>query len=221
VPRILIIDDDEAVRGLLRHRLDGLYEIADTGDPAEALAMALQMKPDCILLDLMMPKFSGFELCQTLAALSYTQQIPIFIISGQPAAHHWPSCRKLGAAGYFEKPVNFDELKTRLSEILKGKQKEHRSQVRVRLNVTLKLRGTDPNGEPFEVLTHTDNVSANGFRCMCTVKLQADWVVGVSTVGDREEYVGQARVVWVELENMAWRVAGFRFVDKPRLWVLQ
>ena len=78
--RILIIDDDQAVRGLLRQRLEGLYDIADTGKPEDALAMALQFKPDCILLDLMMPKFSGSELCQTLASLSYTRQIPILIV---------------------------------------------------------------------------------------------------------------------------------------------
>ena len=53
--KILIIDDDQAVRGLLRQRLEGLYDIADTGNPEEALALAVQVKPDCILLDLTMP----------------------------------------------------------------------------------------------------------------------------------------------------------------------
>src|ERR1035441_3772271 len=116
--RILIIDDDQAVRGLLRQRLEGLYDIADTGNPEDALAMALQFKPDCILLDLTMPKFSGFELCQILASLSYTRQIPILIVSGQPAAQYWALCQSLGAVGYFEKPVNFPELKARLTAVL-------------------------------------------------------------------------------------------------------
>ena len=47
--KILIIDDDQAVRGILRQRLESLYDIADTGNPEEALAMALPLKPDCIL----------------------------------------------------------------------------------------------------------------------------------------------------------------------------
>src|SRR6202041_3483024 len=65
VPRILIIDDDETMRGLLRDRLEDAYQIFDTGDPEQAIALALEHKPDGVLLDLMMPNFSGFEVCQT------------------------------------------------------------------------------------------------------------------------------------------------------------
>jgi DNA-binding response OmpR family regulator len=219
--KILIVDDDSSVRGLLRQRLEGLYDIADTGNPEEALAMALQIKPDCILLDLMMPKFSGFELCQTLASLSYTQQIPILIVSGEPAAKYGAFCQKLGAAGYFEKPVNFDELKIRLAIVLNDKQKEHRAEVRVRLNVNLKLQGIGADGASFAIVTHTENVSASGFCCICTVQLKLGSVVTVFTVNDRDEQVGKARVVWVESSNTTWPISGFRFVEKPRLWVLR
>ena len=65
--KLLIIDDDESVRKVLRFRLKDSYEITDTGSPEEALALALQTKPDAILLDLMMPKYSGFEVCRTLS----------------------------------------------------------------------------------------------------------------------------------------------------------
>jgi len=71
--KILIVDDDEAIRGFLRQQLEDAYEVADTGNPEDALAMALNLKPDCILLDLMMPMLSGLELCQTLTSLSFTR----------------------------------------------------------------------------------------------------------------------------------------------------
>jgi DNA-binding response OmpR family regulator len=53
-------------------RLKNSYKIIDSGSPEEALALALQYKPAAILLDLMMPKYSGFEVCQTLSSLSFT-----------------------------------------------------------------------------------------------------------------------------------------------------
>ena len=81
--RILIVDDDETMRELLRESLKEEYEIVDTGDPQNALVMALEHKPDAILLDLSMPGLSGFELCQALSSLSFTQHIPIFIVSAE------------------------------------------------------------------------------------------------------------------------------------------
>jgi DNA-binding response OmpR family regulator len=55
--KILIIDDDKAIRAFLRQQLEDAHDVADMGSPA----MALNLKPDCILLDLMMPRLSGLE----------------------------------------------------------------------------------------------------------------------------------------------------------------
>src|ERR1039458_7648117 len=139
--KLLIVDDDEAMRGLLRVRLAGTYEVFDTGDPEQALALALEHKPDAVLLDLMMPKFSGFELCQSLNSLSYTSRIRVFIITGKGSGEAQEYCKNLGAAGFFQKPVDFDLLKRRLAEELEGQRPECRSQTRVRMRVSLKLRG--------------------------------------------------------------------------------
>ena len=61
---------DRENRRDLWSRLSEGYEVIDTQDPEQALGLALEHKPDAILLDLMMPKFSGFELCQSFRALS-------------------------------------------------------------------------------------------------------------------------------------------------------
>src|SRR5437762_10100390 len=63
--KLLVVDDDEAMRKVIRLNLADSYEVIDTGEPEHALALALEHKPDAILLDLRMPKYSGFELCQT------------------------------------------------------------------------------------------------------------------------------------------------------------
>ncbi len=61
MPKLLIIDDDESLRKVLRFRLKDSYDILDSSSAEEALTLALQHKPDAILLDLMMPRYSGFE----------------------------------------------------------------------------------------------------------------------------------------------------------------
>ena len=76
--KILVVDDEEVMRNLMRMRLKDTYEVIDTGTPEQAIALALEHKPDAALMDLMMPKFSGFELCQSLRALSYTAMVPAF-----------------------------------------------------------------------------------------------------------------------------------------------
>ena len=219
--RILIIDDDDNMRGLLRDRLEQAYKIIDTGDPEQAIALALEHKPDAILLDLMMPKFSGFEVCQTLAALSFTQQIPIFIVSGEAAEKYKAFCQNLGAAGYFEKPVDFDQLKAALAASLTDKRAERRTEVRIRLNVSLKLRGKDRHGMPFDLLTTTENVSANGFLCSCTAALERDATLDVFLCREGEHHVGVARAVRAEWRDTAYPRYGFRFMKHPTEWVLQ
>ena len=218
--RILIIDDDDAMRGLLRARLEGSYEVFDTGDPDQALGLALEHKPAAVLLDLMMPKFSGFDLCQSLHSLSYTSRIRIFIITGKGGDEAREYCQNLGATGFFQKPVDFSLLKRRLAEELEGQHPERRSQTRVRMRVSLKLRGPDAVGKPFEETTITENVSSAGFLCNCAASLAIGSMVEVFLVSGRERYVGLARAVRKE-SDMNWQRYGFFFEAKEGEWVLQ
>ena len=221
MPKILIVDDDDSMRGLMKKRLSDTYEIVDTGDPEQALGLALEHKPDAILLDLMMPKFSGFELCQSFHSLSYTSLTPLFVISGESAAKYKEHCENLGATAYFEKPVNFQELKRRLAEELQTRRTERRSEVRVRMRIVLKLRGTDANGKQFEESVATENVSASGFLCNCNQSLTQDGVVEVFLTGGTERFAGKARVVRKEAPGAPWQRYGFQFVEKTLEWVLQ
>lgn len=221
MPKLLVVDDEPGMRNLMRKRLADSYEVIETGDPEQALGLALEHKPDAILLDLMMPKFSGFELCQSLHSLSYTGLIPIFVITGESAAKYKEHCHNLGAAAYFEKPVNFAELKRVLAEHMQNKRVERRPCVRVRMRVALKLKGVDANGKPFEELTTTENVSAEGFLCNCTQTLVKDAEVEVFLTGASERYVGRARAVRKEAPGAPWQRYGFHFKEKNEEWVLQ
>jgi putative two-component system response regulator len=222
MPKILIVDDDDALRNLMKIRLAGTYEVIDTGNPVQALGLALEHKPDAILLDLMMPNTSGFELCQSLHTLSYTSRIPIFIVSGESAAKYREHVASLGARGFFEKPVNFVDLKKRLAEEIQSQRPERRKHVRVRMRLILKLKGKDEAGRTFEQLATTENVSAGGFLCGFTVALAKDATldVFVSSAG-QDRYVGKVRAARIEAPDAPWQRYGFEFVERSREWILQ
>jgi DNA-binding response OmpR family regulator len=218
--KLLVVDDDDAMRKVIRLNLADSYEIIDTGEPEHALALALEHKPDAILLDLRMPKYSGFELCQTFTSFSSTQMIPVLVISGEGGAKTKQFCRDLGAVAYFEKPVDFDALRLQLGDFLKTRRKERRSEVRVRLRVPLKLIGTGENGDAFEILTTSENVSRSSFLCACAVAMAEGFGVEVYLVSARDEYVGKARIIRSELKETPYPRYGFRFTDKAGHWVL-
>jgi CheY-like chemotaxis protein len=219
--KLLVVDDDEAMRRVIRLNLADSYEIIDTGEPEHALALALEHKPDAILLDLRMPKYSGFELCQTFTSFSSTQMIPVLVISGEAGAKTKQFCRDLGAVAYFEKPVDFEALRSQLADFLTTRRKERRSEVRVRLRVPLRLTGTDENGEPFAIHTTTENVSRSGFLCACAAAISQGATVEVYLVGAQDELVGKAKIIRSEWKETSYPRYGCRFTEKPVHWVLE
>ena len=221
MPRVLIIDDDISLRKMLRFRLKDSFEVLDTASPEDGLMMALQHKPDVILVDLMMPGHTGFEVCQTIATLSFTELIPIFVISGAPKTLYKDFCYSLGAKAYFEKPIDFDLLQRHLADILSSRRENRRIEPRIRLKLGIKLRGRDQKGDPFEVLTSTDNVSRHGFACSLDVMLTQNAVVELFLWNRMaHRFVGQARHVWLECpETALTQRYGFRFVEEPREWI--
>jgi CheY-like chemotaxis protein len=218
--RLLLIDDDESMRKLLRIQLESSYQITDTSDPEEGIVLALQEKPDAILLDLMMPRYSGFEICQTLSSLSFTQKIPIFIVSGESSARYEGFCRNLGARGFIPKPVDFDHLRQELALATEGKGAASRAEARVRIRAALKLTGVDSAGAPFDFTAITESVWANGFRCACRAGLTQGAMVDVYLAAIGAQFVGKASVVRVDGAGTPGQSCEFKFSERPRDWVL-
>jgi len=218
--KILVVDDNEAMLNLFRTRLADAYEVIETSEPKEAIALALEYKPDAIVMDLMMPHFSGFELCQNIHSLSYTSSIPVFVVTGEGEKYR-EQCEKLGAKGYFQKPVDFAALKTALDTACQKKAPERRRHPRVRMKVVLKLRGTDADGKQFEEATATEDASLTGFLCRCTTSLIKGAKVEVFLPGKRARYAGVAQVVRRESPNTPWQRYGFQFIDRTPEWIFQ
>lgn len=219
--KILLVDDDKLMLGLHRMRLSDTYEIIETESPEEALGLALEHKPAAILLDLMMPKFSGFELCQSFHSLSYTSLIPIFVITGESAAKYKEHCESMGAKAFFEKPVDYNTLKLRLASELNGKVLERRAHVRVRMRVMLKLRTVDSNGKTIDISTATENVSAGGFLCSCSAALPQGSIVEVFLTGVHDRHAGRARITRVESPDTPWQRYALQFIETTSEWILR
>ena len=220
MPTLLLIDDDELIRRVLRKRLEQSYEILDTPDPEEGIVLALQRKPDAILLDLMMPKYSGFEVCQTLSSMSFTQRIPILIVSGESAERYREFCRNLGAKGFIQKPIDFAELRKHLEEVIAGRETGKRPEARVRFRTLLKLSGQDAKGARLNVTTVTENVTPSGFLCICPNEMAVGAVVEVHDATNGHRFVGKACVARVNSAGTRGQMCDFSFLDRPLDWVL-
>jgi CheY-like chemotaxis protein len=218
---VLIVEDDGETRNLLRRHLKDDYDVVETGDPTEALRLVLERKPNCILLDLNMPRLSGIELGKVLSDMSVTQLIPIIVMTGEPAAQYKEVCEDFGAVDYIEKPLNFFYVKRRVGEVVNAKVQERRRKARVKLKVGLLLTGKTENGREFHVSLVSDDVSAGGFACTCTGELAVDSIIDVMLNGAKPRPVGRARVVRVERRGTPLQRYGFEFVAPPTNWIVK
>jgi hypothetical protein len=87
--------------------------------------------------------------------------------------------------------------------------------------VRLKLSGRDEKGEPFSILTTTENISRSSFLCSGGVALPANSTVRVHLLGSTEEEAGMGRVVRWEWAETSYPRYAFRFIDKVNHWVLE
>lgn len=118
--RILIADDNQPNRELLEAYLAGIdCETQFAVDGQETLAKVQSFRPDLILLDVMMPKLSGFEVCQKLKADPATRKIMVLMVTALNEAGDIERAVKAGTDDFLSKPVNRVELTKRVENMLK------------------------------------------------------------------------------------------------------
>src|SRR5712672_2916866 len=121
---ILIVDDQAANRELLEHLLisEG-YAVVVVSDGTTALALLSQIEIDLVLLDVMMPRMTGLEVCKRVKANSDTYLIPVILITSSCDKHDRLEGIKVGADDFLSRPVNRSELLARVQSLLKLKQR--------------------------------------------------------------------------------------------------
>ena len=140
MPRILIVDDEpQIVRGLQDNlRFEG-YDTATATDGADGLARALSDTPDLILLDVMMPKLSGWDVCRELRRRGI--DVPVIMLTARGEEVDRVLGLELGADDYITKPFSLRELLARVRAVLRRPGPRHKFQELAFGDVRVHLRG--------------------------------------------------------------------------------
>jgi len=119
MPKILIIDDDETIHLIgMAYLGKAGYEVQTSFDGPEGLQKAVAFQPDLVLLDINMPKMSGFDVAKKLRENEATKHIPIFIMTSLKQDSNIQRGYGLGIDDYITKPTNMAHLKLRIDKFL-------------------------------------------------------------------------------------------------------
>ena len=120
---ILVIEDEEDVSDLIRYHLKkAKLKVLASGDGAEGLQLAVEERPDAIILDIMLPRLNGFEVTKKLRADARTAAIPLLILSAKGETDSRIKGLELGADDYLPKPFSPRELVLRIEALLRRKK---------------------------------------------------------------------------------------------------
>ena len=117
--KILILDDEKDWLRMLSMRLqhEG-YQVEAAFDAIQAVKQTIDLKPDLVLLDIIMPAGSGVGVLENLRENLKTFNIPVIVVTGVSDKQTKEAAEKLGISGYFIKPVDMDKLIEELKKVL-------------------------------------------------------------------------------------------------------
>lgn len=123
---VLIIDDEEAFANLLHEHLDAItdFDIYTAASGKDGITLAKKLKPDVIVLDIIMPEMDGFEVLKRLKTDKETLDIPVIMLSAKSDETTKIEAARLFDELYLTKPIDANELKDKIEEVFKWRGKE-------------------------------------------------------------------------------------------------
>jgi two-component system phosphate regulon response regulator PhoB len=119
-PFILVVEDEDALATLLHYNLEKEgYEIGVASDGEEALVQVDERQPDLVVLDWMLPKVSGIEVCRRLRSRAETRNLPIIMLTARGEESDRVRGLDTGADDYLSKPFSMSELSARIRAVLR------------------------------------------------------------------------------------------------------
>jgi DNA-binding response OmpR family regulator len=119
VKRVLVVDDDGDMRELMVLLLSARYDVAAARDGAEGLEMARRLRPDLVVLDLLMPRMHGFEVCRHIREDAGLKGVKVLISSSKSYQHDMNTAvGETGADAYIVKPFEIEDFESRVAALL-------------------------------------------------------------------------------------------------------
>ena len=113
---VLICDDEPSLRELIRISLDGPYEFVEADDGEESLELALRVRPDVVILDMMMPRRTGLEVLNALRQEEELADTRVIVLTAQPATRE--QALRAGADIVMVKPFEPEQIAAAVQEVL-------------------------------------------------------------------------------------------------------
>ena len=155
LPILLIVDDHEDIRAFIKSAFKDNYQVVEANDGEVGIEKAIELVPDIIISDVMMPKLNGFQLSETLKQDERTSHIPIILLTAKAEDADRFIGLETGADDYITKPFKIKELETRVKNLINS-----RLQLRKRYSQELILKPTDITLSSFDAqfLERVNNV---------------------------------------------------------------
>ncbi|MBU1284750.1 MAG: response regulator [Gammaproteobacteria bacterium] len=146
-PLLLLVDDEATNLQVLRHILQDDYRLLFAKDGAKALEMAERERPDLILLDVMMPGMTGYEVCQALKVQAHLEAIPVIFVTALADVEDEAHGFAVGAVDYITKPVSPPivraRVRTHLSLVRMDELRQTRLQIVQRLGMAAEYKDNE------------------------------------------------------------------------------
>jgi two-component system phosphate regulon response regulator PhoB len=208
--KILIVEDDEDIQELVNYNLsrEG-YQTRVVASGEEALTITRNMRPDLILLDLMLPGLDGLEVCRRLKNDAGTGHIPVVMLTAKGEESDIVVGLELGADDYMTKPFSPKILLARLKAVLRRKAKEEKQDNAVLTRGELSI---DPGRH--EVLTGDERIdlTATEFRVLHFLARKPGWVFTRQQIVDAvkgEDYPVTERSVDVQMVGLRKKLGDY------------
>jgi DNA-binding response OmpR family regulator len=117
-PTILVCDDDEPLRELMKVTLGADYRFVEAADGETALAELAQARPDLVLLDVMLPGYSGIDVLQAMRSDDALRDVPVIVVSAWQTREDREAVVAAGADAFLAKPFELEELSSAVRTLL-------------------------------------------------------------------------------------------------------